>query len=720
MRQKLKKEYKKEIKFSLKNSFLRAAMDKFAVAYRTGEAKTFFNTNKKELIAKIAEIKKFSISSLDSLYETFRKNAESKGVKVWFAKTAEEANKIISSLAEKRGYIKIIKSKSMTSEEIQLNTFLEKRGFTVIETDLGEWIIQLRKEGPSHMVMPAIHLSRYQVSDLFSLVTKESYDPEDINRLVRVARKELKQSFIDADMGITGANFLLADTGTLGLVTNEGNARLVSTLPKTHVVLAGIDKIVPGLKDALNILNILPKNATGQAITSYVTWISGRVPCIKNQDGKKDLHIVILDNGRMKLAKDPVFSQALNCIRCGACANVCPVYRMVGGHTMGHIYIGAIGLILTYFFHGEEIAEKLIGNCIGCGKCKEVCASGIDLPEIIKIIAQKLKDKRGVTATDKIVSAILTNRKLFHRVLKFAQYAQKPFTIKKGFVRHLPMLFTGSHNFKALPKIANDSFRDRWKNIKREIGKPRLKIAVFSGCLQDFVYPEQLEAFVEILHKENIEVDFPEDQTCCGLPLSLTGNKRAEKIIVKQNINAFDLKKYDYIVTLCASCASYMKNNYSKISALSEGGLSEKAGEFESKIITSGLFLDKYAKSLKEKKEKRGEKVTFHSPCHLSQMENALSSTKDLIKNSYKNFVTAAEENTCCGFGGTYSAKFPRISAQILEKKLDDFKKTGADVIVTECPGCILQLRGGVQKKKLKMKVKHLTELLYEEGNNEN
>ncbi|MCK5055567.1 MAG: lactate utilization protein, partial [Candidatus Aminicenantes bacterium] len=169
MRQKLKKEYKKEIKFSLKNSFLRAAMDKFAVAYRTGEAKTFFNTNKKELIAKIAEIKKFSISSLDSLYETFRKNAESKGVKVWFAKTAEEANKIISGLAEKRGYIKIIKSKSMTSEEIQLNTFLEKRGFTVIETDLGEWIIQLRKEGPSHMVMPAIHLSRYQVSDLFSL-----------------------------------------------------------------------------------------------------------------------------------------------------------------------------------------------------------------------------------------------------------------------------------------------------------------------------------------------------------------------------------------------------------------------------------------------------------------------------------------------------------------------------------------------------------------------
>ena len=298
------------------------------------------------------------------------------------------------------------------------------------------------------------------------------------------------------------------------------------------------------------------------------------------------------------------------------------------------------------------------------------------------------------------------------------KYAQKPFTMKKGFVRHLPMLFTGDHNFKAMPKIADNSFRDRWKNIKREISNPRLKIALFAGCLQDFVYPEQLEAFVDILHKENIEVDFPVEQTCCGLPLSLTGNKKAEEIIVKQNVNAFDPEKYDYIVTLCASCASYMKNNYSKIPGFSEREFSDRAGEFASKIITSGLFLDKYAKNLKGKKEKRGEKVTFHSPCHLSQMENALIPTRNLIKNKFKNFVTAAEENTCCGFGGTYSAKFPRISAQILEKKLDDFEKTGADVIVTECPGCILQLRGGIQKKRMKMKVKHLSELLHEEEYN--
>ncbi len=562
------------------------------------------------------------------------------------------------------------------------------------------------------MVMPAIHLSRYQVSDLFAEIKQEAFDPEDIDLLVKVARKELKNKFREADMGITGANFLLADTGTIGIVTNEGNARLVSTLPKTHVVLAGIDKILPGLKEALAILKILPRNATGQEISSYVTWISGRAPCLKDSEMKKDLHIIILDNKRMKLAGDAVLADALKCIRCGACANACPVYRMVGGHTMGHIYIGAIGLIFTHFFHGPEMAQKLIENCIGCGACRDICACGIDLPRIIKTINGRIKTHKGKSFSDIILLGILKNRKLFRGLLKLVGIFQKPISNKQGFLRHLPLVFMQGQNFRALPKIAKRSFRETWKHKKAEVVNPRLRIALFAGCLQDFVYPEQLISFINLLKNENIAVDFPPDQTCCGLPLALTGNSRAEKTIALLNLEAIDIKKYDYIVTLCDSCASQIKKNNEKI--FEHGTESEKirAGNFADKIVTSGIFLAKYVYKKKDDQEKKNIIGTFHSPCHLSGLGEAAGADRELLKNKVSRYIPAAEETTCCGFGGTYSVKFPRISAQILDKKLEDFIKTGADTIITECPGCILQLRGGVEKKKLSLKVKHLAEVL--------
>jgi iron-sulfur cluster protein len=382
-----KKDYKKKVKSALDNEFLRKSMDNFAVAYRDGQTRAYKGIDKDALVKEIVCLKDAAAANLDALYVQFKKKAEEKGIKVYLADTAEDANRIIADIARSSSSKTIVKSKSMTSEETHLNRHLEAENLKVTETDLGEWIIQLRKEGPSHMVMPAIHLSRYQVSDLFSDVTRTNQDPENIDNLVKVARFQLRSKFSEADMGITGANFLLADTATVGIVTNEGNARLTSTLPKTHVVLTGVDKLLPGLPEALTVLKALPRNATGQAITSYVTWITGQNECVKNEDNRKDIHIVLLDNGRKALAKDKVFNEVLRCIRCGACANVCPVYRMVGGHTMGHVYIGAIGLILTYFYHGKEEAEKLIGNCIGCGACKNICAGGMNLPDVIKSVA---------------------------------------------------------------------------------------------------------------------------------------------------------------------------------------------------------------------------------------------------------------------------------------------------------------------------------------------
>ncbi len=706
------KEYKKEVDDALQNTFLRSAMDKFAVAYRSGRANAFAGMDVEALVAEIAAVKDAALTRMDALFEEFKENASKAGVHVHLAGTAREANAIIARIALENDVKKIIKSKSMTAEETLLNHDLEAEGFEVTETDLGEWIIQLRGEGPSHMVMPAIHLSRYQVADLFTEVTGQKQESE-IERLVKVARRELRQKYVEADMGISGANFALADTGTIGLTTNEGNARLVTTLPRVHVALIGLDKLLPTLHDALLINRVLPRNATGQGITSYVTWITGPNTCGAAPDNKKVMHIVFLDNGRRSLAKDPVFSQVLRCVRCGACANVCPVYRMVGGHRYGHIYIGAIGLIVTYFFHGRDKAKNLVQNCINCGACKAVCAAGIDLPYLIKEIHAVIQDEEGHPLTSLLLAKLLRNRKLFHSLLRSAQVAQRPVTDETQYLRHLPFIFAREHNFRALPAIAEKPFRDRWERIKPSVTAPRSRVALFAGCLQDFVYPEQLEAALALLADTGLAVDFPMEQSCCGLPVVMLGEKQAARDVARQNIQAFMNGNYDAIITLCASCASHLKTGYLKLFA-DDPVMAEKARQFADKVYPFSAYANVVLKLNTDALAPRGIGTTYHAPCHLCRGLGVREAPHALIEKGGMRFLPAEEEETCCGFGGTYSGKFPQISAEILARKLDDFEKTGADVLVTECPGCIMQLRGGAKKRGSRLMVKHLAEALAE------
>ncbi|MCP4720714.1 MAG: 4Fe-4S dicluster domain-containing protein, partial [Desulfobacteraceae bacterium] len=590
-----------------------------------------------------------------------------------------------------------------------LNKWLENMGLEVTETDLGEWIVQLRNEGPSHMVMPAIHLSRFQVADLFSHVTGQDQDAE-IERLVKVARRELREKYVDADMGITGANYALAGTGTIGIVTNEGNARLVTTLPKVHVALIGIDKLLPSIGEALSINRVLPKNATGQAITSYVTWITGPSQCKIAPGGKREMHIVFLDNGRKKIVEDPVFAQVLQCVRCGACANVCPVYRMVGGHGLGYVYIGAIGLITTYFFHGREHARNLVQNCTNCGACKAVCAGGIDLPKLIKEIHARIQDEEGHPLKSLLLGKVLKNRKLFHTLLRTAKLAQKPLVNKKKggtqYLRHLPMIFSKEHNFRVLPAIAKIPFRDRFEKLNTAIKNPSHQIALFSGCVQDFVYPEQLGAAMKIFAAANVSVSFPMGQSCCGLPAQMMGEKEAARDVALQNLAAFENEEVDYIVTLCASCGSHLKNS---LPDLVQEYAPKKAAAFAKKIIPFSRFMNKVAGV--EPMEGKGRKTAFHSPCHLCRGLGVRKDPKELINKSGNIYVETIEEETCCGFGGSFSANFPAVSHEILIKKLGDVEKSGADLLVTECPGCVMQLRGGALKQGRDIKVIHLSEL---------
>lgn len=703
---KTSKDYKEQLEEALNDQFLRKTLDKFAVDYRASRETVFSEIDGREIIKAIADAKDEACRHMEELYAKFKEEAEKRGVVVHRAKDAKEANEIIAGIVRSHEAKKVIKSKSMTAEEILLNHSLEDRGCEVTETDLGEWLIQLRHEGPSHMVMPAIHLSRYQVADDLGKATNSKYDPEDIQRLVKVARVQLRSKFIEGEIGISGANFCIAENGTFGIATNEGNARMVTTLPKVHIALAGLDKLIPDFETALTALTVLPRNATGQRITANVTFINGAGECGIAEDNKKELHVVFLDNGRTEIAKDPIFSQVFRCVRCGACANVCPVYRMVGGHKMGHIYIGAIGLILTYFFHGKDKAAILSQNCIGCEACKDICAGGIDLPRLITEIRNRTSEEIGRPMQIAFVGKVMQNRKLFHRLLKFARFSQKPFKTKDGFVRHLPDALFGKHQFKSLPTLADKAFREIYRDYAYELENPKMRVALFAGCAQDFIFPEHLIAFMKLMQANNVQVDFPEEQTCCGLPVQMLALREVATDIARQNVKAIDASKYDYIVTLCASCASHLSHNYKNF-------IGDECKEFSAKVKDFSSFMNDVVGIDPNLFNKSGEKVTLHIPCHQARSLGVMEQPRNLISR-VAEYTPSKEETSCCGFGGTYSAKFPEVSKELLGNKIRRIEESRAERIVTDCPGCTMQIRGGLHKKGSPVKVTHIAELLAE------
>ncbi|MDR2161201.1 MAG: LUD domain-containing protein [Desulfovibrio sp.] len=696
------KEFRRDLAAALDDGFLRATLDAFALAYRKNRAEVFSRLDEPALVAAVAEAKDAALDRLEDLLDSFRAQAQRRGVSVHRAATASEANALILGIAREHQCRTVIKSKSMTAEEIGLSAALEDAGLEVTETDLGEWITQLRHEAPSHMVLPAIHLSRLQVAETFALETSLPQRP-DIASLVRVARRALRPRFTAADLGITGANFALAENAAIGLCTNEGNARLVTTLPRVHVALVGLEKLVPSVNEALDIIRILPRNATAQAATSYVTWLTGR------PSPTQERHIVFLDNGRSALNSDPACRQVLRCVRCGACANVCPVYRLVGGHRMGHIYIGAIGLILTYFYHGHEKASHLVQNCIGCEACRQVCAAGIDLPAVIREIRARLLREEGSPPAGALLAAVMSNRRLFHTLLRFARWGQRPLTGNTPYIRHLPHIFLKGQDFRALPAVAAVPFRRRWPALPKKTAG-RVRVAIFAGCAQDFIYPEQLEAALAILNARDCQVEFPPDQNCCGLPLHMMGERNAAISLARDNIRAFEDSRCEHILTLCPSCASHIRNSYPLLLAHES---SSRTRLFTSRIRDFSSFAADILGLASALPERSANKVCYHASCHLCRGLAVTRQPRELLSRAAV-YIPTEEEDSCCGFGGSYALKFPEISRQLLEGKLARYERSGADTLAVDCPGCIIQFRGGEEQRGNRIRVRHIAEILAE------
>lgn len=418
------------------------------------------------------EIRANTLAHLDQYLETLARNVEKNGGVVHWAKDAAEAREIIIRLARERNVKLVAKAKSMVGEEIEINHALEAAGITPVETDLGEYIVQLAHERPSHIIAPIFHKSKEQVAELFSREFGRQVEP-DIPTLVKLARATLREKFLQAEMGFSGVNFAIAETGTIAIVTNEGNGRMCTSVPRIHVALMGLEKVVPTWDEFAVLLGLLPRSGTGQQISVYTTMISG--PKRTNDpDGPEEFHLVILDNGRTKLLSGEL-REALQCIRCGACLNICPVYGQIGGHAYGWVYPGPIGSLLTPSYAGlREYADLPHASSL-CGACRDVCPVRIDIPRmLVALRTQEVKQGARPFIEDaifKLTAFVLGNSVLYSLASKFGHFAQLPFA-RRGRLPSLPLMgrWTQARDF---PIVQAKTFHERWKDLNREGHKER-------------------------------------------------------------------------------------------------------------------------------------------------------------------------------------------------------------------------------------------------------
>ena len=800
---------KGDIRAALANENLRGALGRFADDYLESRRVAYGHKNFSALQDEIAAIKSRAAGRLEELAGRFAIEAANRGAKVFWAETAGQARDYILNLARERGVKTIVKSKSMASEEIHLNKYLTEAGLEVVETDLGEWIIQLCGQRPSHMVLPAIHMTRGEVADIFSRETGEELPPE-ISRLVQVARENLRQKFLQAGLGITGANIAVAETGTLVMVSNEGNVRLTTTLPPLHVAIVGLEKLVERFSDTAPILEALPRSATSQQLTSYVTMLTGPAPAVDafGQPVQKEMHIILLDNGRTAMRGDPEFKEALQCIRCASCLNVCPVFQLVGGHVFGHVYTGGIGAILTAFFNGMENAGGIQSLCLGCGRCKEFCPAKIDLPRLINSLRTRLARQSGLPLPQRLfLKNVLTSRPLFHGLLRAAKAGQKPF-VREGMVRHLPFFLAGLADVSNLPALAEEPLRDWFRSytggetakhkskrgsspesgqeskpgskeegttknnaaektgdnlegaavfktetrvaketkgkpeagadgkakaeaagkaaskaeVKPEVkaetgagGKARPLAGLFAGCLTDFIYPEIGVSMVKVLESMGFAVVFPQGQTCCGYPARQLGAPEVMTEVARQNLAAFEAAGADYILTPCPTCTHALKDIYPEVTG-DDPALQARAAAMAARVYDFAEFVYNGIKDGTTQMpglKPLDRKVTYHDSCHLKRSLGITREPRELLKTAGADLVEMPFSDRCCGFGGSYSLKYPELSALILDQKLACIRETGAGLVAVECPGCLMQLRKGLAERGEKaVEARFLAEIL--------
>ena len=650
-------ELKREIQEALKNTTLSRTLGTFCATYPAKREKSYAGVDFESTRDSIKEVKSYAAEHVDEMIEEFTKNCTARGGNVFHAHSTEEAMEYIRNLVKEKGVKTIVKSKSMASEELHMNHVLGDDGVLVQETDLGEFIIALEGNTPVHMVMPALHLNKEQVAEYFTEYTKV----------------------------------------------------------KNYVF--GIEKFVKSLSDARYIFKALPRNGTGQRITSYICMYTGATEVTTDKEAdtkeKKEFYAVILDDpGRRAILADPDFREVYNCIRCGACLDVCPAFALLGGHVYGSkVYTGGIGTILTHFLVSEERADEIQNICLQCGRCKEVCGGGLHIPEMIMKLRERSYEANPNPVYKFALDAV-SDRKLFHSMLRIASVAQEPFTKGTNFIRHLPMFLSGMTEGRSLMSIAPVPFRDIFPTIQQKVDNPKGKIAMFTGCMLDFAYVDIAKAVIANLNSIGYVVDMPMGQSCCGAPATYMGDRENAKKTAELNVEAMHAEDYDYVVSACPTCTHQLREYRTFFEEGSD--MYKKAAELGDKTFDfCKLFYD--LGGLEESGDASPITITYHDSCHLRRELGVWKEQRELLtKTNGITLVEMVDSDVCCGFGGTYSIKLPEVATPILANKLAHIKDTGASLVAVDCPGCLMQIRGGMDANDIPIEVKHTAVILAE------
>lgn len=660
------------------------------------------------LSGQVREVKERSVAGLDKLLDQAVVRMKENGFKVYRAGTNREALDYISGLAA--GGL-VIKSKSNATKEIGLNRVLEEKGCRVVETDLGDRICQLGGIAPSHPIGPAIHVPVDRVAGIFSRELGGEV-PADPSQIVKVVRKSFRQDFLRMDLGITGANAIAADTGSVVLTENEGNIRLITGLAPVQVVVAGIEKIVPTLEDAVKLVQTAAIYGSGQEIGSYITVVTAppRVnpEGVPGSMGPAEIHVVLLEQGRWEARREK-FGETLHCINCGLCLLDCPIYVEIG-ENYGSRYVGGIGVLHSHFRESPlKALESGLDLCLNCMACINNCPLGIGTPRHIL----RLRRKAGAG------SRPLAQRIALSRLKAGPQGEGAAFLIRAA-ERFLGQRDEAAKGWRLKRPVGEIDCR---RLIPSAMKRPflaehtgftlpgaRARVAFFTGCLINLFCGEIGKSALNLLRHLGVEVVMPRRQLCCSVPNLSAGDWTGARALITANIDLFDRERVDAVVTACATCGSTLREYPALLE--DDSRWHSRALGLAEKVLDIAAFLA----GLPDVKEYRGEfpfKVTYHDPCHLARGQGVREAPRSLLGGiPGLKFAEMNDPEACCGFAGSFSAEYYNLAGNIGAKKASAIAGTGADTVSTGCPGCVIHLRDVLQREGMALRVLHTVEIL--------
>jgi iron-sulfur cluster protein len=659
-------------------------------------------SDSEKLLADSRRIKRESISNLRSNVARFISKAESNGITVYAARTKKDAVDYIVRVLTRINAQTVVKTKSMTCEELELNQHLSDAGFTVIETDLGERILQMAGQKPSHLVAPAVHLTSSQVAAIFSKSLGVEV-PGVAEEITKIARKTLRQVFLAADVGISGANLAIAEDGSVLIVTNEGNERLVTSLPAVYIAVIGIEKIVSSLSDALKLTQALCMSATAQRMTSYISIIKGPNDRtgISLPGERHETHVVLLDNGRSEIAEDEFFRQALYCLKCGSCLNVCPTYREVGGHVFGSTYTGPIGIPWTSFTSGYGAAAEFAPLCVSCGICKLACPEDINIPILIAKVKETIVKSEGQLPVNWFLSHYESFVRLMSRTAPISNRL-----LSNSTFRWLLEKTVGIDRRRRFPKFERKTFEGWHRKQKQRDGTD---LVYFVDTYANLNNSEIGKATFSILTRCGYKVLLP-PQRGSGMPAFLYGELPLLKETAEFNVNSLlpYARQGIPIVATEPTAAFCLRELYPEL-LRTEDSRTVAKNSYEMLGFLRDLW-DKLPPKTELSRKFTG-KVAYHTPCHTRALYTNFPGPALLREAGLQ--VEIPDFEGCCGIGGTYGYKKGLdgfdVSMAVGEELFDRIRDTKPEYVVTESSVCKIQIEQG-----LGLKVKHPLEILSE------